>query len=142
MDLPDINIWLALTFESHAYHKPARSWFESRNQVSCAFCRITQQGFLRLATNPSAFGREAVTLKEAWTIYDTIAKDDRVFLVNEPNGLEPIWRQLTNEETFSPKIWNDAYLSAFALAGAFKLITFDKGFRQFLPFNIDIDILS
>jgi predicted nucleic acid-binding protein len=33
--------------------------------------------------------------------------------------------------SFSPKVWNDAYLAAFAQAAAFDLVTFDRAFAQF-----------
>lgn len=29
MFLPDVNLWLALAFESHVHHAAARSWFET-----------------------------------------------------------------------------------------------------------------
>jgi len=61
MHLADINIWLALTFEVHAHHRTAKAWFEGTGPDSCAFCRLTQQGFLRLATNPAVFKDEART---------------------------------------------------------------------------------
>ena len=28
MHLPDINVWLALTFDSHAHHPAAKTWFD------------------------------------------------------------------------------------------------------------------
>ncbi len=37
----------------------------------------------------------------------------------------------TQGGTFSPNVWNDAYLAAFAMAGGYELVSFDKGFAQF-----------
>jgi predicted nucleic acid-binding protein len=34
-------------------------------------------------------------------------------------------------QTFSPKVWNDAYLAAFAKAANFELVTLDRGFAQY-----------
>jgi predicted nucleic acid-binding protein len=70
MYLPDVNAWLALAFEAHADHTTALAWFGPAAEKGCAFCRMTQQGFLRLATNPAAFGDEAVTCAQAWALYD------------------------------------------------------------------------
>ena len=89
MYLPDINIWLALTFESHVHHRTSKEWFENVDNDSCAFCRMTQQGFLRLTTNPAAFKNEAVSLTKAWEYYDLFIGDPRVLYVVEPAGLEP-----------------------------------------------------
>jgi toxin-antitoxin system PIN domain toxin len=127
--LPDINVWLALAFEAHAHHAPAAEWFATQGTQSCAFCRFTQQGFLRLATNPSVFGEDAVTLATAWTLYDDLCGDERVFFLSEPNGLETPWRKLTKRRRYSHKIWSDAYLVAFAECAGARNVTFDKGFR-------------
>ena len=32
---------------------------------------------------------------------------------------------------YSPKLWQDAYLAAFAVAAGLSLVTFDQGFRKF-----------
>ena len=53
--LPDINVWPALAFDGHAHHRAARNWFDALTTDVCFFCRLTQQGFMRLASNPSVF---------------------------------------------------------------------------------------
>jgi toxin-antitoxin system PIN domain toxin len=135
MHLPDINLWLALSFESHGHHVAARRWFDAREAESCAFCRLTQMGFLRLATNPKAFGPEAVQMEGAWGLYDQFLSDERVVVIHEPARIEDRWRAQTSGGMFSPKLWNDAYLAAFALVADVKLVTFDRGFRQFEGLN-------
>ncbi len=37
----------------------------------------------------------------------------------------------TARESFTPKLWNDAYLAAFARAAGYTLTTFDKGFSRY-----------
>jgi toxin-antitoxin system PIN domain toxin len=132
MFLPDINVWLALTFDSHTHHPSAKTWFDALpDDADCLFCRLTQQGFLRLATNPSVLGKHAVTLPDAWQKYDLLMSDPRIAFAEEPAGLEAYWRSFTHHQTFSPKVWNDAYLAAFALAGNLELVSFDKAFSQY-----------
>jgi uncharacterized protein len=133
--LPDVNLWLALAFESHVHHAPAKAWLDQLTSDSCVFCRMTQQGFLRLATNPKAFGDEAVTLEKAWQLYDSFLADSRIWFVQEPGGVESLWRDYTRGATFSPKIWNDAYLAAFARAAQYEVSSFDHGFAQFKDLN-------
>ena len=131
MFLPDVNLWLALAFESHFHHVAAGNWFENRLDGDCSFCRLTQQGFLRVATNPAAFGAEAVSLADAWPMYDALRLDPRVAFSAEPPGVETYWRAYTQRESFSPKVWSDAFLAAFARAGNLQVVTFDQGFSQF-----------
>lgn len=141
MFLPDINFWLALTFESHFHHAAAKTWFDALPEAEVGvFCRLTQQGFLRLATNRKAFGDEAVTLIDAWLLYDALQADPRVDFVEEPIGIERFWRDYTSQASHSTNVWSDAYLAAFARAGECTLVTFDGGFVQFA--DLDHTILS
>jgi toxin-antitoxin system PIN domain toxin len=135
--LPEINVWLALTFSGHGHHPEAARWFhETAQPKSCLFCRMTQQGYLRLATNPKVFLRDALTLTRAWNAYDTLRRDPRAYFADEPSQVEQTWRKLTNDESFSPKIWNDAFLAAFAMERDCQLVTFDRGFRRYSGLNL------
>jgi len=131
MHLPDINFWLALAFDSHKHHAPATEWFAGALPADCAFCRLTQQGVLRLATTPAVLGDKALTLVEAWQMYDALFADPRVVFAEEPEDIEARWRNYTRARSFSPKVWNDAYLAAFAASADFDLVTFDQGFLQY-----------
>jgi uncharacterized protein len=139
MFLPDVNVWLALAFEIHFHHAIAKSWYEGSNE-SCCFCRWTQQGFLRLATNPAVFKKDAATLKQAWRMYYKTLSDSRIVFMKEAEGLENYWRTYTWRRSFSPQVWSDAYLAAFARAASFELVTFDKGFAQYK--NLKCKVLS
>ncbi len=135
MFLPDVNLWLALAFNRHVHHAAAKSWFDTVPDQAACFCRLTQQGFLRLATNRKAFGEETVSLSEAWRLYDAFLDDPRIVFAEEPMGLEPLWRHYTQKESFSPKVWSDAFLAAFAQAAAYDLVTFDEGFKAYSDVN-------
>jgi uncharacterized protein len=140
MFLLDINVWLAMAFEAHVHHISAKTWFDDLEDNSCCFCRYTQSGFLRLATNPTVFGKEALRLSDAWSIFDGLMEDPRIQFSQEPLGLEHLWRKMTLSKKHSPKVWNDAYLAAFAIAGGIQLVTFDSGFSRFK--NLDCEILG
>ena len=131
MHLLDLNVWLALTFDSQQHHAAAVRWLMAAQPESCCFCRTTQQGFLRLATTPQIMIDGALTLREAWQAYDDLCNDPRVVFAEEPDGIEPLWRTHTQHNTFSPKVWNDACLAAFAQAADFDLITFDRGLARY-----------
>jgi toxin-antitoxin system PIN domain toxin len=124
-------VWLALTFSAHPHHKAAVEWFDEALPESCGFCRMTQQGFLRLSSNPKAFKIDALTMSAAWHAFDQLLGDERSCFVTEAPGVGDEWRALTSDDTFSAKIWNDAYLAAFAKMGGLQLVTFDKGFKRY-----------
>lgn len=138
MYLPDISFWLSLAFEVHVHHSASKAWFEQTEPQSCSFCRFTQQGFLRLATNPSVFGRETVKMELAWSLYDGLLLDERVIFLSEPNGLEDFWREYTKTGGYSHRTWSDAYLAAFARAANLELLTLDGGFLNYPDLSIRI----
>jgi len=131
MQLLDVNVWIALAFQSHVHHVPATTWFDSQPTKRYFFCRMTQYAFLRLATNPRMVGTQARTMSQAWESYDALMDDPRVEFVAEPRGVELYWRNFTQQQTFSPQVWADAYLAAFAIVGGYELVTFDKAFSKF-----------
>ena len=131
MYLPDVNVWLALAFEVHVHHRRALEWFDTLPPRSCGFCRLTQQGFLRLASNPAVLKDSAVTLDEAWSCYDALLGDDRVFVLTEPAGLEANWRRHTQRQSYSHRVWSDAYLAAFAEKSSLRVVTLDRGIRDY-----------
>lgn len=57
--------------------------------------------------------------------------DARIGFASEPADVEASWKQFTQGRQFTPKLWNDAYLAAFAVSGNLELVTFDKAFRQY-----------
>jgi toxin-antitoxin system PIN domain toxin len=127
---PDINVWVALTYEGHVHHATAASWFTSVSpDASLVFCRFTQLGLLRLLTTAAVMGDEVMTQPEAWAAYDRWHQDDRVELAGEPSGLEPRFRTLTRLRHPATKDWADSYLVAFATVEQLTLVTFDRALR-------------
>ena len=49
----------------------------------------------------------------------------------ESGDLELNWRAYTQKASFTPKVWSDAYLAAFAKATGLEIVTFDRGFRRY-----------
>jgi toxin-antitoxin system PIN domain toxin len=141
--LLDSNVWLALTLSGHVHHGAARLWLDRIEEpASVLFCRATQQSFNRLLTNASVlkpYGNPPLTNREAWQAYHDLLDDDRIACrAEEPPGLEVRWEQLAARDTASPKLWMDAYLAAFALAGGHRLATTDAAFRQFPGLALEV----
>lgn len=139
MKLPDVNIWLALTLSRHTHHQVARDWLEGEEAgASLCFCRATQQGLLRLLTTAEVlarYGNPPLTNREAWKVYESFIKDERIAFAPEPEGVEDVWKALAIRTTPSPKLWMDAWLAAMALRSGFQLVTTDHAFSQFPKLN-------
>jgi toxin-antitoxin system PIN domain toxin len=127
---PDINVWIALTYEGHAHHSNAAAWFATLSEdATLAFCRFTQLGLLRLLTAEAVMSDEVMTQPQAWVAYDQWLQDPRVELVEEPAEIEIRFRALTRLRQPATKDWADSYLAAFATVGQLTLVTFDRGLR-------------
>jgi len=135
--LADVNVWLALTFGRHPHSGAAWAWLDKQEASACLMCRMTQQGFLRLATNPKAFSKP-LTHRQAWSVVDRFMTDERIEYAEEPADLEEKWRDFSMGRKFSPKVWNDAFLAAFASTARLKLVTFDKGFNDYKGLSLEV----
>jgi toxin-antitoxin system PIN domain toxin len=127
---PDINVWVALTYEGHSHHSDAAKWFATLpSDAPFIFCRFTQLGLLRLLAAQAVMSDEVMTQPQAWAVYDRWLKDPRVEFIDEPAEIETRFRALTRLRQPATKDWADSYLAAFATVGQLTLVTFDRGLR-------------
>ena len=123
----DVNVWLALNSRDHKHFEPAWAWYKGLPpQTVLLFCRFTQLGLLRLLTTQSVMGQGTLTQGQAWSAYDRLLETAGAGFIDEPAGVESIFRPLSGGQKASPKEWADAYLAAFAEAANLKLVTFDR----------------
>jgi len=122
-----VNVWFALVHEIHPHHEAALAWGESLDSDTAAyFCRFTQLGVLRLLTNRSAMGEDVLTQAEAWEAFDALLVNPGNQMMDEPRGIDVLFRQHTQRNEISTKQWADGYLAAFAIAAGIRLVTFDR----------------
>lgn len=133
-DLPDINVWLALVDKRHVLNPAASRYWQEQAAETLAFCRITALGFLRLATHARALANP-LSAQEAWTIYRQFLDIPILRFLGEPAGLDNHLQALTCTPDFRHRLWTDAYLTAFCLAGNYRLVSFDGDFRRFPALN-------
>ena len=129
---PDINVWIALSFDGHVHHSIAADWFESLGPDSrFFFCRFTQLGLLRLLSSDVVMGGALVRNQiQAWGIYDDWLRDDRISLLEEPPELDRLFRAHSRHKRPAPQDWADSYLSAFAAASNLSIVTFDRSLAR------------
>ena len=142
----DTNVWIAAIFPTHPFHPRARQeLLEATPANPAVFCRSTQQSFLRLATTArllKTYGAEGLTNQGALVALDALMALPQACEREEPPGVVALWRRLAARGTASPKVWMDAYLAAFAMAGGLRLATLDHDFKNFKAEGIDILLLN
>ena len=119
--LIDTNVWLAALFSCHPFHTHAQKALQQTTPAQPAlWCRATQQSFLRLASTPAlhqVYDTKGMTNRDALVAMDALQALPQVALLDEPSGTVALWRTLAGLASASPKVWMDAYLAAFAIAG-------------------------
>jgi toxin-antitoxin system PIN domain toxin len=56
--LLDVNVLIALFDAGHVHHEAAHDWFADNRTHGWATCAITENGFVRVLTNPASSVRE------------------------------------------------------------------------------------
>jgi toxin-antitoxin system PIN domain toxin len=135
---PDLNVWVALSDQSHVHSAQAWEWFQMLpREARLIFSRYTHIGLLRLLTSGAVMGPATLTLEMAWRAYDTWLSDPRVEFYPEPGGLEAAFRDATTPFAAKPafKAVGDCYLLAFSKESQATLVTFDRGLLAFARKN-------
>ena len=128
---PDINVWLALVVERHAFSAAASAWWNQDQSGAIGFCRFTQLGLLRHLTNAATMKGNPLTNRAAWKIFETLETDARVRFFPEWPALDGLLKSCSDVSQPATNMWGDAYLAAYAAVNEATLVTFDKGFAKY-----------
>lgn len=144
--LLDTNVWLASTFSAHPANKVAKQFFgELSEKNQGAFCRSTQQSFLRLITTPTIYafyGVERINNDLAIELLKVYQRLPSVTYAEEPPQLFDRWCRLSAIKSASPKVWMDAYLAAFAISNSMTFVSFDRDFKRFESDGLQLRLLG
>lgn len=137
--LADSNFLIALLHERHAHSERAVAWLASHEEPgSLLLCRVAQMAVLRVLTNSAWLKEDVLPASAVWDAWDLLLTDNRFAQVQEPALLEGEWRFLTRAFPVGRCAETDTYLAAFARAGGYRLLTFDRSFRQFDGLDVEI----
>ena len=130
-DLPDLNVWLALSDPDHQHHDRARLYWDTEAALQLAFCRVSMLGLLRLLTHPKVMRGTPFTPTDAWQVYRSfLALPEVTFLPDNPR-VEPQFAAWTDTSDFLPNRWTDAWLAALAVTTGSRIVSFDSDFAVF-----------
>jgi toxin-antitoxin system PIN domain toxin len=135
-DLPDVNVWLALTVPEHQHHAQAVRYWHDESGEQLAFCRVTALVFLRLLSSAAVMDGKPLRPAEAWSTYRDWLGRASIAFVREPAGCDAYLARWAGGDVITPRLWTDAYLAAFARSAGMRLVTFDRDFRRFDGLNL------
>jgi uncharacterized protein len=137
VDLLDASVWVPLCAPDHTHHKRARRYWEIEAAEKVAFCRVTALALLRHLTNPRVMQHAVQTSGAAWNMLQRWLRLPEVAFLPDPAGLDDQLGRFSRSMKLGPALWTDAYLAAFSIAGAHRLVAFDGDFARFA----DLDFL-
>ena len=121
--LLDVNVLIALLDAAHVHHREARAWLEGNITEGWASCPITQNGCIRILSQPAYPGAQppaviAARLAEAVTTrWHEFWADD---LSAVASGVLD-WQQILSSRQLT-----DAYLLALAVRRGGRLVSLDR----------------
>ncbi len=130
-DVPDVNVWLALSHPDHIHHPAAKDYWNRSRGDRTAFFRVTLFGLLRLLTNPNVMEHRLVDPAKAWSICQTYLAMPDVLLLPEAPGIDTRLEAWTRASFFTPKLWTDAWIATLALEHGYRVVSFDADFAKF-----------
>jgi uncharacterized protein len=87
--LPDVNVWVALNYQKHMHHPAASQWYDALpDEATLVFCRQTQLGLFRILTTLAVMGKEILSQRDCWQVYDGWIGTGQVAWADEPPDLD------------------------------------------------------
>ena len=123
-DLPDVNILIALLDDAHAHHRRASNWFESNRNREWATCPITENGCLRVLSQPS-YPNPMGFAKAMRRLSDLTNAIDHQFITDDISLLTP--GRIDISAVSGHRQLTDTYLLALAVAHDLRFVTLDRG---------------
>lgn len=129
--LLDVNTLLALFWPKHEFHPIVLAWFRNQGSRRWATCPITQNGFVRVVSNP-AFSRDALTVNEACMLLNAnLGHPGHQFWSDEitlENAISVSGARLQGHRQIT-----DAYLLGLAVHKKGLLVTLDGSIASLAP---------
>jgi len=120
----DVNVLLALVQPDHLFHERAHAWWDAANQkVGWASCPLTQNGFIRVASQASR-ERQLPIARAVETLAEYTATTDHEFWADDISLLDATL--FDRNRVLGPKQLTDIYLLALAASNGGRLVTFDR----------------
>ena len=122
--LLDVNVLVALFDQDHVSHKTAMTWFAAHAREGWASCPITQNGCVRIMSNPS-YPNPLPVQALITRLAEACAQPIHQFWADEPSLIDPGIFDATR--IHGPKQITDVYLLGLAVRHDGRLATFDGG---------------
>jgi toxin-antitoxin system PIN domain toxin len=134
--LLDVNVLVALAWDSHVHHAATRSWFSANASAGWATCPLTESGFVRVSSNPKVLAH-AIGVEAARAVLSALrATGGHAFLTDDVSITDADVPVISGHRQVT-----DAHLLTLARRHRTRLITFDRGLLT-LGGSGDVELLT
>jgi toxin-antitoxin system PIN domain toxin len=126
--LLDVNVLVALFDPGHVHHEAAHAWLEASRASGWATCPMTENGFVRVISNPVYPGRRTTVRDAADRLARFTLSGHHTFWTDDVSILDS--ERLLTDRLGGHREVADAYLLALAVGRGGALVTFDRGVRR------------
>ncbi len=120
--LLDVNVLLALLDGDHVQHVACREWFRSEIAGGWASCGVTQNGFVRIISQPR-YPSPVAPAQAIARLATASAGPHHRFVASSVSILDGA--AVDRTRILTSRQITDVYLLALAVANDFRLVTFD-----------------
>ena len=122
--LLDVNVLIALVDEYHVHHSTASDWLMSNLDQGWATCPITQNGCIRILSQPS-YSNPMSIAEAVRHLRDTLSNGHHEFIADDISllyeGMVDVSRLSSHREL------TDVYLLSLAVRHGCRFVTMDRG---------------
>ena len=119
----DVNVLVALFDAAHVHHDAAHAWLSLNRASGWASCPITQNGCVRVLSQPRYPGALAVG-EISRRLRNATREPDHEFWPDTLSVCDP--QRFRLEQVVTPRPLTDLYLLALAVENGGRLVTFDR----------------
>ena len=128
--LLDVNLLIALLDHDHMHHEIAVAWWlQSNAQMGWASCPITQNGCIRIMSNPGYSSRISISVSDvADKLREVTSTSYHTFIPDNINPLDSSnikWANIQKSKDIT-----DVYLLALAVHNDYQFATLDRKVRK------------
>lgn len=135
MGLLDVNVLVALAWDSHVHHTATRSWFAASAASGWATCPLTESGFVRVSSNPKVLPH-AIGVEAARGVLSALrATGGHSFVIDDVSVTDADVPRVAGHRQVT-----DAHLLTLARRRAMRVVTFDRGLLT-LGGSDDVELL-
>ena len=122
--LLDVNVLLALFDPAHIHYSRAKQWFGAHGAAGWASCPLTQNGFVRIVSNPG-YARPALLTDALDILNEQICDSEHEFWPDDISITDTAL--FDHSRILGPGQITDVYLLGLAVRNSGRLVTFDVG---------------